>query len=65
MRTLAAMALALALAACADGPSPDGGVATYDALRKAHDDCAAAGGVLTLKDGGDSREIEDYTCKRP
>jgi hypothetical protein len=63
MRTGIAMMLAMGLAACETG-SPDGGVATYDALRMAHDKCTADGGTLTLKDGGDSQYIQDYACKR-
>ena len=65
MRTIAfsiAALLSLGLAACAEA-GPDGGIATYDALHKAHDACAARGGTLSLKAGGDSRVIQDYACK--
>ena len=49
MRIVLALGLALGLAACAGGASPDGGVANYDALRQAHEKCAARGGTLALK----------------
>jgi hypothetical protein len=64
MRVALAMIAVLGLAACADMPSNDGGVATYDALRQATDACKAKGGTLTLKTGGDSQYIQDYACKR-
>jgi hypothetical protein len=64
MKMLLVIAFSLGLAGCIDGASPDGGVANYDALRKAHDACAADGGSLTLKDGGNSEWIQDYACKR-
>ena len=56
------MILALGLGACATG-GPEGGVATYDALKAAQDSCAARGGRLVLKDQGDARDIEAYACK--
>jgi hypothetical protein len=67
MRVAAPLVLALSLAACAEGPGgamPDGGVATYDALKQAQARCAAQGGTMTLKSGGDSQYIGDYACKR-
>ena len=64
MRIVAAMALlALGLSAC-ETSSNIGGVADYDALSKAHATCAAQGGELVLKDGGDAQYIQDYACKR-
>jgi len=63
---IAFIALALAgagLAAC-ESPSNVGGVADYDALRKATQECEAGGGRLVLKDGGDPQYIQDYACKR-
>jgi hypothetical protein len=63
MRLVLAIGLALGLAACAGGASPDGGVANYDALRQAHEKCAARGGTLALKTNGNAREIQDYACK--
>jgi hypothetical protein len=59
---LAALSL-LALGACASG-QPDGGVANYDALKKAHTDCAAKGGTLVLQRNGDPEYIGDYACER-
>jgi hypothetical protein len=57
-----AILLTLGLCACAVG-GPDGGVASYDALKAAQQACAAQGGRLTLKDQGDARHIEAYACK--
>ena len=51
------------LAACA-APTPVGGVATYDDLKKAQEACVAKGGTLRLKTMGDSQYLEDYACKR-
>ena len=62
MRAAIAMILALGLCACADA-GPDGGVASYDALKSAQQACAARGGQLVLKDQGDARDIEAYACK--
>ena len=63
MRPALAIMLLLGLAAC-ETTAPDGGVANYDALRQAHDACAAKGGALALKDGGNPQFIQDYACKR-
>ncbi|HEX2801484.1 MAG TPA: hypothetical protein VHN73_05430 [Phenylobacterium sp.] len=62
MKVALAMILALGLCACATG-GPDGGVASYDVLKAAQDNCAARGGRLVLKDQGDNRNIEAYACK--
>jgi hypothetical protein len=64
MKMIIALALGLGLAGCMDGTMPDGGIANYDALRQAHETCAANGGTLTLKDGGNSQWLQDYACKR-
>lgn len=67
MRILAAILLAstlgATLGACA-ASQRDGGLATYDALRAAQADCAAKGGTLKLKSGGNSRYVEDFACER-
>lgn len=63
MRRAIAIACALALAGCESAVNM-GGVADYDALRKAQQECAAQGGQLVLKDGGNAQYIEDYACKR-
>ncbi|WP_334163867.1 hypothetical protein [Phenylobacterium sp.] len=63
MRTVLASLLALGVSACATA-MPAGGIATYDDLRRAQADCAAKGGNLTLKRGGDSQYLEDYACER-
>jgi hypothetical protein len=57
-----AILLALGLAAC-ESASNMGGVADYDALRKAQQECAAHGGTFVLKPGGDAQQIQDYACK--
>jgi len=61
MRTAVAMMLVLGLAACAT--EREGGIANYDALKQAQEKCAAQGGKLTLKDGGNSEWLQDYSCK--
>ena len=61
MRIVAAIILALSLAACAS--EREGGIANYDGLKQAQESCAAKGGKLTLKDGGNSQWLEDYSCK--
>ena len=63
MRLLAAIAIAALAAACAS-PAPEGGVANYDALSQAQAACAAKGGKLVLKNGGDPEYIGDYACER-
>jgi len=62
MRRAATLLLVLGLAGCASA-SPEGGVATYDALKQAQDNCAAKGKTLTLKSGGNTQWLEDYACK--
>jgi uncharacterized lipoprotein YmbA len=56
-----AMLLALGLTACAT--EREGGIANYDGLKQAQEKCAAQGGKLTLKDGGNSEWLQDYSCK--
>jgi hypothetical protein len=63
MRILAAILLASTVGACA-AAQRDGGLATYDALQAAQQDCAAKGGTLKLKSGGNSRYVEDFACER-
>ena len=62
MRTAVAMILVLGLAACASSER-EGGIANYDGLKQAQEKCAAQGGKLTLKDGGNSEWLQDYSCK--
>jgi hypothetical protein len=67
MSRLAAILAALAaLAACNTGPEGNAwyqeGGANYDALKAAHDACAAKGGVYQIKPGGDPTHLGDYTC---
>ena len=63
MRAALAMLCAFALAGCESAINM-GGVADYDALRKAQQECAAQGGQLVLKDRGNPEYIDDYACKR-
>jgi hypothetical protein len=58
-----ASGLALGLTAC-ETASTLTGSADYDSLRRATADCAATGGRLVLKDGGDAQYIQDYACKK-
>jgi len=61
MRLIPTLVLALGLVACAT--EREGGIANYDGLRQAQEKCAAGGGKLTLKDGGNSQWLQDYSCK--
>ncbi len=63
MRPLLVILIAALAAACASA-APVGGVANYDALKKAHADCAAKGGTLVLQKNGDPEYIGDYACER-
>ena len=63
MRSALAMLAALALCAC-ETPANEGGVADYDALKKASAQCQADGGHLVLKPGGDNENIQDYACEK-
>jgi hypothetical protein len=66
MRILAAFSV-LALAACAGpagGPSPTGGVASYDALKHARDACVAKGGELIQRPETSGKRMSDFSCKR-
>jgi hypothetical protein len=64
MKPWAAIILSLACAACAGSATPDGGVATYDAIKNAQDECVARGGQLKLVRDGDPQVLADWTCKR-
>ncbi|HTX49840.1 MAG TPA: hypothetical protein VME40_10670 [Caulobacteraceae bacterium] len=54
------------LAACSSGPEGkawyEQGDANYDALKAAHDACAAKGGTYQVKSGGDPTHLGDYEC---
>ena len=62
MRQVLATMLVLGLAACASS-AREGGIANYDGLKQAQEKCAAQGGKLMLKDGGNSEWLQDYSCK--
>ena len=64
MRILLVISSLMLCAACASGVTPDGGVASYDALKKARDGCLAKGGDLQLAKEGDPQSITAYVCKR-
>ena len=63
LATLGLMALA-ACAGPAGGPSPLGGVASYDALKHARDACVAKGGELVQQPQSSGKRLADYGCKR-
>jgi hypothetical protein len=60
---LVLLAAGLGLTAC-ETAATAAGTADYDSLRRANADCAAQGGKLVLKDGGDAQYIQDYACKK-
>ncbi|MCR5875619.1 hypothetical protein LRS10_16410 [Phenylobacterium sp. J426] len=65
MRTAVAMLSLLALGACASAPAfRDEGLATYDAIRDAQQACAAKGLTLKLRDQGDSRRLDHWSCQK-
>ena len=64
MRILLVISSLMLCAACASGVTPDGGVASYDALKKARDACLIKGGDLRLAKEGDPQSITAYVCKR-
>jgi hypothetical protein len=63
MKTALAILALLTLAAC-ETPANEGGVADYDELHKASQQCQANGGHLVLKPGGDNENIQDYACEK-
>ena len=64
MKVLLVISSLMLCAACASGVTPDGGVASYDALKAARDACLAKGGDLRLAKEGDPQSISAYVCKR-
>ena len=63
MRAMLAILGALALAGC-ETSANEGGVADYDALAKATQQCRAQGGHLVLQRNGDPENIQDYACEK-
>jgi hypothetical protein len=65
IRKLLLAASLLTLTACGSAASYGlgEGDASYDELKKATADCKAKGGVIQLKDGGDSHDLSAYQCK--
>mgnify|MGYP001557646162 CR=1 FL=1 len=70
MRAAAALSLLLMLGACASLEAraqsyPLGrGLVTYDELRRAKEQCAAAGGIVRPVDaGGDMALLSNYLCE--
>lgn len=64
MKILIAISCLMLCAACASGVTPEGGIASYDALKTARDACLAKGGDLRLAKEGDPQSITAYVCKR-
>jgi hypothetical protein len=62
MSAAVTLVILLGLTGCASS-AREGGIANYDGLKQAQEACAAKGGKLMLKDGGNSRWLEDYSCK--
>jgi hypothetical protein len=62
VKVSAALAACGLLCACAG--VNEGGLANYDALRKAAAACEAKGGELRLQNGGNPEMISDFSCKR-
>jgi hypothetical protein len=58
------MLAALSLGGCAGAASPNGGVASLDALRDFQAACAAKGQAMQLKTEGDPERIDAYACVR-
>ena len=70
MRAASALCLLLLLRACAgldakmESYSLGRGLVTYDDMRRAKEQCAAAGGVVRPKDaGGDVAQLSNYICE--
>ena len=61
MRAALILVVLMGMTACVS--SREGGIANYDGLKQAQEACAANGGKLKLKDGGNSQWLEDYSCK--
>ena len=61
MRAALILVALMGMTACVS--SREGGIANYDGLKQAQEACAAKGGKLKLKDGGNSQWLEDYSCK--
>ncbi|MGE5564782.1 MAG: hypothetical protein ACM3YN_01305 [Parcubacteria group bacterium] len=68
IRLLAPLAVMLTLGACSEALpgasySLGSGIASYDDLRRATEQCNTRGGHIEPKnDGGDPAELSNYTC---
>jgi hypothetical protein len=67
MRTILVIAALCGLGACESGTGSgaawyEQGDANYDALKAAHDACAAKSGTYQVKPGGDPTHLGDYQC---
>jgi len=62
MRVIVVLLAAVACVSCASQTA--GGVASYDALSRATQACAAKGGKLALVRNGDAQSISDYACEK-
>jgi hypothetical protein len=63
VRAAVSLAACALLSACAAGVN-EGGLANYDALKRASADCEAKGGELQLRNEGNAERISDFSCKR-
>jgi hypothetical protein len=67
IRLILALTALGALGACSSSGSGaawyEQGDANYDALKAAHDACAAKGGTYQVKPGGDPTHLGDYECQ--
>lgn len=65
MRTATIILALVALTGCASAPAyRDEGLATYDALRDAQQACAAKGEKLKLRDQGNAKRLDHWTCQK-
>jgi hypothetical protein len=59
-------AAAIALSGCgglsARSYALDHGVATYDGLKAATEQCAGRSGVISVRENHDGRDLSDYDC---
>ena len=67
MKQILAPVILLVLSACAAAPtnsySLGSGIASYDELKRATEECNSRGGRIVPKDvGGDPADLSNYTC---
>jgi putative hemolysin len=62
-RTVALLAMTLALCACASSYDLGSGDANYDAIKDASAACKAHGGEIQRLADRDGRDLSDYQCR--